>query len=117
MRTMPTHYPPGETLARIVAEGSRDKLVFLTFITQSCPGCKETYRALHEFSKKHEGLVEVVVVDADRHPPLIAHYGVLGVPTIHVYGRQNPLLIETGPRSVRMLTKMFHQAQKIIAGS
>ncbi|MBF0133930.1 MAG: thioredoxin family protein [Magnetococcales bacterium] len=108
-------YPPAITLARIVSEGSRNKIVFLAFMTQTCPGCKETYEALRKFSREQEGFVEIVVVDADRHPPLITHYGVRGVPTIHVYGQQRSLLIEIGPRSVRMLTKMFKQAQKMIA--
>ena len=108
-------YSPGQTLVNIVSEGSRNKIVFLTFITQTCPGCKETYAALHKFSKKHEGLVEIVVVDADRHPPLIIHYGVSGVPTLYIYGRQEHLFTEVGPHSVRMLNKLLKRAQSILA--
>ena len=113
-QTVDCEYPPAKTLARIVSEGSRNKQIFLTFITQTCPGCKETYAALHQFSRKYENEVEVVIVDADRHPPLVSHYGVLGVPTIHVYGQQRSLLVNNGPCSVRKLTKIFKQAQKII---
>ncbi len=108
-------YPPARTLETIVAEGSRTKLIFLTFITQTCPGCKETYEALRDFSRKLEDQVEIVVVDADRHMPLVDDYGVLGVPTIFVYGRQRHLFTETGPRSVWKLKKMFKRAKGLLA--
>ncbi|MBF0142162.1 MAG: thioredoxin family protein [Magnetococcales bacterium] len=108
---------PAETLARIVTEGSRDKLIFLAFMTQTCPGCKETYEALKKFSSAHGQAVEVVVVDADRHPSISLAYQVRGVPTLVVYGRQRPLFTETGPKSKRNLEKMFKMARSMLPGS
>ncbi|MBF0368054.1 MAG: thioredoxin family protein [Magnetococcales bacterium] len=105
-----SNYAPAETLARIVFEGSRDKIIFLTFMTQHCPGCKETYDALHKFAKRQGGKVEIVVVDADRHPPIVNDYGVKGVPTIFVYGKQHHLLTKIGPQNERNLKKMLKES-------
>lgn len=65
--------------------------VVVDFTADWCPPCKMIAPIVNELARKYEGQMTIGSLDADAYPDIQQRYGVMGLPTLIVFQRGEPV--------------------------
>lgn len=83
----------------------------LYFTTPGCGPCRAVQApALEEIKQAHAGSVQVIKIDAQEHPDIADHWGVLSVPTTFVIDRSGkPRFLNAGVARAEKLERQLSE--------
>jgi thioredoxin 1 len=62
-----------------------DKPVLVDFWAEWCGPCRQIAPSLEALAQEHGDKIEIVKLNIDQNPNTAAAYGVMSIPTLHVY--------------------------------
>ncbi len=81
----------------ITADNFRDQVlqsslpVLVEFSAEWCPPCKMLAPIIHALAAQYQGKLVVGMIDSDAHPELVQRYGVMGIPTLILFQKGEPV--------------------------
>jgi thioredoxin len=75
-----------------------------------CGPCRAMEPAFKQISQKFTGQVDVLKINADQSPDVLAALGVMGIPTVLAFAKDKEILRRTGMQSAGMLDLLFNAA-------
>jgi thioredoxin 1 len=70
--------------------------VLVDFTADWCPPCKMIAPFVHQLAQKYAGKLVVGSLDADAHPDIQQRYGVMGLPTLILFQKGEPVKFMVG---------------------
>ncbi|WP_436790573.1 thioredoxin [Yinghuangia sp. YIM S10712] len=62
-----------------------DKPVLVDFWAEWCGPCRQIAPALEQIAAEHGDKLEIAKLNIDENPEITTRYGVMSIPTLHVY--------------------------------
>ena len=97
------HEITDEQFPREVLEA--DEPVLVEFWAPWCGPCRQLGPILEQLAGEREGALKVVKINQDENPLVSARYRVLGLPTLLVFDRGEPVAQITGARPKAMIAR------------
>lgn len=77
-----------------------------------CRPCRAMTPAFEEVSQKYAGRVDVWKINADESPEVLKSLGVMGIPTVLAFSKDQEILRRTGMQTAAMLDVLFQAAEQ-----
>lgn len=86
---------------------SSDQVTLVDFYADWCGPCKMVAPVLEQLKEDFEGKAQVVKLDADAEPNVLAKYGVRGLPTLMVFKNGEPVDVTVGAQPYSSLKALL----------
>lgn len=84
-----------------------DKPVVVDFWAAWCGPCRLVAPEIEKLATKYEGSVEVYKLDVDANPHTAGHYGIMSIPTVALFQKDQPPRAAVGFRPLDQLEAAF----------
>lgn len=86
---------------------SSDGPVLVEFTAEWCPPCKMIAPLVEDIARKYAGKLAVGILDTDANPDVGPSYGVMGIPTLILFIKGQPVQRVVGYRPLKQLEAAF----------
>ena len=92
--------------ANVVNSGT---LTLVDFYADWCAPCKMITPVLEELAEEYEGRVNIVKLNADAEPEVLAQYGVRGLPTMMIFNQGKSVDTTVGAQPYSAIKKFIEK--------
>ncbi len=90
----------------VIQDGS---VTLVDFYADWCGPCKMVAPVLEQLKEDYEGKANVVKLNADEEPEVLAKYGVRGLPTLMVFKNGEPVDVTVGAQPYKALKALLEK--------